>query len=89
MWYRFLEKIWCWLEVRVENGDKFIIFDIVTAHCRLEVPSFITGPQHPMPIHNVHTLMAPLGNFCLDQQLNALVAGIVEHLNQKLLPGPI
>jgi hypothetical protein len=81
MWDCFLEKIRAWLEVRVKNGNKFKILDIVTAHCRVEVPSFIPSPQHPMPIDNVHTLLVPLRNFCFDQHLNALVARVIKHLD--------
>ena len=45
IWHGLLKKIRIWLEICVENCNKLIVFHIVTAHCRLEIPCFISSPD--------------------------------------------
>lgn len=61
-----LEKIWIWLEICVEDCNEFVVLYIITAHCRLEIPSFVTCTNLTVSVFYVDTLLAPLGYFCLN-----------------------
>lgn len=66
MWNSLLEEIWIWLEISIENRNELIIFDAITAHCRLEITRFVTSSKLPMTVDYINTSLAPLGDFSLD-----------------------
>ncbi|GER31413.1 30S ribosomal protein S3 [Striga asiatica] len=84
-----LQKIWCWLEIRIKDGYKLIILDIITTHCRSKVPCFISCPNKTMPVNDVHTSMLPFMYFCLNKGLNISIIRIIQNLYKHPLPGPI
>lgn len=89
MWNCLLEKIWGWLKISIKYSYKFVIFDIITVHCRFEIPSFVACSKETMSIDNVDSLLAPLRDLRLDQPLDALVIRVIQNLNQQTLFWPV
>jgi hypothetical protein len=84
-----LEEIRSRLKIGVENGNKLIVLDIATIHCRLEIASLVSISDHSMPVQNVGPLLLPFQDLLLDHKLRGGVIGIVKNLNQQLGLGPV
>lgn len=83
------EEIRVGLKIGIENGNKFIVFNIATIHSGLEITSLVTISDYPMPVHNVGTLLLPFMDLLFDQQLRCWVIRIIKNLNQNLRFRPV
>lgn len=89
MWNCLFEEIRVWCEISIKYCNELVVFDIVTAHRRLQIPSLVACPDRAMSIDDVHAPLAPLGDLGRNQELNQLVVRVVENLNQQTVSWPI
>ncbi|CAL9197129.1 unnamed protein product [Musa hybrid cultivar] len=78
MWDAELVEMRVCFEVCIEYRDELVVPGIVATHCWFQIPSFVTSPNHSMPIDDVYASLTPLGNLCSDQEPDTFIVGIIQ-----------